>query len=242
MSDIPDPALGAEARRLVRRQDHAALGTSFAGRPYVSLVAVAMDHDARPLLLLSDLAQHTRNLAAEPRVSLLFDDTTGRADRLAGARLTLLGRAERCADPDAAARFAARHPASAAYTGFADFNLYRVTIERGHLVAGFGRIYWIEAANLRFAGKAAALAAAEADILAHMNSDHADAIALYAERLLGRAGDGWRMSAIDPEGIDLQRAGETARLDFAAPVLTADEARQTLVTLVARARAAAAAG
>ena len=75
-----------------------------------------------------------------------------------------------------------------------------------------------------------------------MNSDHADAIALYAERLLGRAGDGWRMAAIDPEGIDLQRAGETARLDFAAPVLTPDEARQTLVTLVARARAAAAAG
>ena len=242
MSDIPDPALGAEARRLMRRQDHAALGTSFGGRPYVSLVALALDHDARPLLLLSDLAQHTRNLAAEPRVSLLFDATAGRADRLAGARLTLLGRAERCAEPGAAARFAARHPASAQYAGFADFHLYRVEIERGHLVAGFGRIYWIEGTDLRFSGDAATLAAAEPGILAHMNADHADAIALYAERLLGRAGDGWRMSAIDPEGIDLRRDGETARLDFAAPVLSADAARQTLVALVARARAAAAPG
>src|SRR5438046_3584632 len=108
---MPDDAnrreLGAEARRLIRRRGHAALGTSFGGRPYVSLVALACDHDASPLLLLSDLAQHTRNLAAEPRVSLLFDATAGRADRLAGARLTLLGRAERCAEPGAAARFAA---------------------------------------------------------------------------------------------------------------------------------------
>src|SRR5436309_1310029 len=180
MRNIPD-SHGAEARRLIRRRDHAALSTSLDGRPYVSLVAVACDHDASPLLLLSDLAQHTRNLAADPQVALLFEDTAGLADPLAGPRLTLLGRAERCADPGAARRFAARHPASAQYAGFADFHHYRVTIERGHMVAGFGRIYWIE--DLRFTGKAAALAAAETDIISHMNADHADAIALYAERL-----------------------------------------------------------
>src|SRR5437870_2625146 len=141
-----NPELGAEARRLIRRCGHAALATSLAmdvgGRPYVSLVATACDLDASPLLLLSDLAQHTRNLLAEPRVALLFEDTVGLADPLAGARLSLLGAARRCDDPDGdcrlAARFAARHPASAAYAGFADFRLYRVEIERGHLVAGFG--------------------------------------------------------------------------------------------------------
>ncbi len=68
---------------------------------------------------------------------------------------------------------------------FADFHLYRVAIERGHLVAGFGRIAWIEAVDLRFPADASALAEAEAEIIAHMNADHAEAIALYAERLWG---------------------------------------------------------
>src|SRR5689334_18506358 len=116
-------AQGRAGRRLIRGQPYAALATSLAGQPYVSLVATACDHDASMFLLLSDLAQHTRNLLTDPRVSLLLDDTTGRADRLAGQRLTLLGQAERIAADDAAragARFAARHPDSAAYAGFAD--------------------------------------------------------------------------------------------------------------------------
>jgi len=230
---------GTLARRLMRSRDHVALGTSLAGHPYVSLVASACEADARPLLLLSDIAQHTKNLLADPRVSLLFEDTVGHPDPLAGPRLTLLGRAERCEDPRSTARFAARHPASARYAGFADFHLYRVAIERGHLVAGFGRIAWIEAEHLDFQGAASALAEAEAEIIAHMNADHADAIALYAEHLLGRQGTGWRMTGIDPEGIDLRREGETARLDFAEPVLTPAAARRTLVTLAERARSAA---
>lgn len=250
--------IGKEARRLIRTRGHAALATSLDGRPYASLVAVACDLDASPLLLLSDLAQHTRNLLAEPRVSLLFEDAAGCADPLAGPRLTLLGRAERGdAAPGhhrLAARFAARHPASAQYAGFGDFHLYRIAIERGHLVAGFGRIAWVEADALRFGLDGSALAAAEADIVAHMNRDHADALRLYAERLLGRAGGAWRMTGIDPEGIDLRLApppsppphagagragaGETARLDFAAPVLTPAAARRALVALADAARRA----
>ncbi len=233
---------GTLARRLMRSRDHVALGTSLAGHPYVSLVASACEADARPLLLLSDIAQHTKNLLADPRVSLLFEDTVGHPDPLAGPRLTLLGRAERCEDPRSTARFAARHPASARYAGFADFHLYRVAIERGHLVAGFGRIAWIEAEQLGFQGDASALAEAEAEIIAHMNADHADAIALYAERLLGRQGEGWRMTGIDPEGIDLRREGATARLDFATnshrQVLNPAAARRTLVALAEKARSA----
>ena len=234
---------GAAARRLVRGRDHAALATTLAGRPYVSLVACASDLDASPILMLSDLAQHTRNLVADPLVSLLFEDTRDHPDPLAGPRLTLIGRAERCDDLHAAARFLARHPASAAYAGFADFHLYRVVVERGHLVAGFGRIHWIEAADLRFAADASGLAAAEADIVAHMNEGHADALALYAARLLHRHGGDWRMTGIDPEGIDLRRpmeaGGATARLDFAEPVLTPAAARRALVALAQQARNAA---
>jgi putative heme iron utilization protein len=228
--------LGTTARHLMRSRGHAALGTSLAGRPYVSLVSAACDSDASPLLLLSDLAQHTRNLAAEPSVSLLFEDVGGHADPLARPRLTLLGRAERCEEPRALARFTARHPASASYAGFADFHLYRIAIERGHLVAGFGRINWIEAAELLFSTDASALAAAEPGILDHMNRDHADAIELYAQHLLGRRETGWRMTGIDPEGVDLRSGGETARLDFDAPVLSPAAARRTLAALAQRAR------
>ena len=241
---------GASARRLIRRCDHAALATTMAGRPYVSLVACACDIDASPLLFLSDLAQHTKNLTADPLVSLLFEDRGEDPDPLAGSRLTLLGRAERCGDKRFAARYSARHPASANYASFADFHLYRVEIERGHLVAGFGRIAWIECDDLRFSGAASALAAAEPEILAHMNRDHADAVALYAERLLGRAGEGWQLIGIDPEGLDLRRptdaGSEVARLDFAAnsqpPVLTPVAARRTLVALAEAARSAATPG
>jgi putative heme iron utilization protein len=239
MAITDDEQHGVAARRLMRVCDHVALASSLEGRPYVSLVASACEIDATPLLLLSDLAQHTQNLLAGPLVSLLFDGTGLYPDRLAGPRLTLLGRAERIGDPRALARFTARHPASALYAGFADFHLYRVAIERGHLVAGFGRIAWIEAKDLRFYGAAAALAKAEAEIVAHMNEGHSDAIALYAQRLLGRHGEGWRMTGIDPEGIDLRHEGETARLDFAEPVLTPAAARRVLVGLAETARGAA---
>jgi len=238
---------GRLCRQLMRRQGHAALATTLpgepAGRPYVSLVAVACDCDASLLLLLSDLAQHSRNIAADKRVSLLFDDDGGgEADPLARPRLSLLGEAVRDDDPRLIARFVARHPSAETYRGFADFRLYRVEIGRGHLVAGFGRISWIEPAALRFTAAATVLAEAEPGILAHMNADHAEAVVLYATRLLGRGGGDWRMTGIDPEGIDLRRDGETARLDFAdhalPPVLDSAGARRALVALTAAARAA----
>lgn len=236
----PDNARAAEARRLIRAASHAALGTSQDGRPYVSLVAVAADHDASPLLLLSDLAQHSRNIAADPRVSLLFAEATPAGDPLAAARLSLLGRVERRDDPRLMARFITRHPGSAGYAGFGDFHLYRVAIERGHLVAGFGRISWVEGEQLWFAADASALAAAETDIVQHMNGDHADAIGLFAERLLGLPGSGWRMSGIDPEGIDLLRDDgggvANARLDFPAAILSPAEARTALIALTRKAR------
>jgi heme iron utilization protein len=222
-------------RTLLRRCDRAALATTLEGAPYASLVLVAADLDASPLLLLSELAQHTRNLHADPRVSLLFDGTAGHADPLAGPRLSLLGRAEPAGEPRLLARFTSRHPAAAAYAGFGDFRLWRVVAERGHLVAGFGRIEWLDGSVLRFGEDAAALAAAEAGILAHMNADHGDAIRRYAHRLLGLEGEGWRMTGIDPEGIDLRRDGVVARLEFEAQVLDPEAARRELVRLARQA-------
>jgi heme oxygenase (biliverdin-IX-beta and delta-forming) len=109
-------------------------------------------------------------------------------------------------------------------------------VERGHLVAGFGRIEWINGGDFLFQPDAGALAAAEIEILRHMNEDHRDTIGHYARGLLGRTGTGWRMTGIDPEGIDMRCDGDTARLDFAAPVLTPEGARAALVQLADAAR------
>jgi hypothetical protein len=122
------------------------------------------------------------------------------------------------------------------YAGFKDFNFYRVVVERAHLVAGFGKIHWLSAADLTGAA-AAGLADSEDAIVRHMNEDHADAVQLYAGKLLGLAGSDWRMTGIDAEGIDLRQGGRVARLAFDAPLSAASEARKALVELVGKARA-----
>ena len=233
--------MSCAVRDLVRGLDRAALATVLpgdgAGWPYASLVLAAVDHDLSPILLLSELAEHTKAIAADTRVSLLFDGTHGLDQPLTGPRVTLVGRAARTDDSRIRQRFLSRHPDAAMYAGFKDFHFYCVAVERAHLVAGFGKIRWLSAKELQ-AVPAPGLAESEAGIVDHMNEDHADALQLYAGKLLGLPGTDWRMTGIDPEGIDLRRAGQVARLAFDAPLATAGDARKVLVGLVAKARSA----
>ena len=230
----------AAARGLMRRARSAALATSLRdedGRPYVSLVTVACDCDGSPLLLLSDLADHTRNLAADPRASLLFEAASRRANPQTGPRVTVLGRIERSDHERHRRRFLARHPGAALYAGFADFGCYRMTVERAHFVGGFARARWLTGSDIVLDGNTAeATAGAEPGILAHMNADHAEAVGLYANGLLGRRGEGWTMIAVDPEGCDLRRGGVLARLDFPRRAADPASVREILVALAARAR------
>jgi heme iron utilization protein len=225
------------ARRVTRTVPRAALGTilrAAGGWPYVSLVSVATDHDGAPLLL-SDLSEHVKNLKEDDRASLLFDATGELEDPLAGERVTLLGRLVRTTAPAHRARYLARHPAAAMYADFRDFAFYRMHVERAHLVAGFGRIHWIEGAETVIA-PCPALADAEVGILEHMNRDHRDVVQLYARQLLGLDGDGWIMTGIDPEGCDLRLDHRTARLPFDEPVADPETARAVFVGLAKRAR------
>jgi len=230
--------LAATVRRTVRSVPRAALGTLLretGGAPYVSLVNVATDHDGAPLLLLSELADHSRNLAADDRASLLFDGTGEREDPLAGERATLQGRLRRSDEPRHRSRYLARHAAATSYVDFKDFHFYRMAVERAHLVAGFGRIHWLEAAAV-LVEPAPALIAQEGDIARHMNEDHRDALDAYAQGLLGLGGTGWRMTGLDPEGADLRRGPRTARLTFGQRVANAEGARAELVRLARLAR------
>lgn len=141
----------AVARRLLAETGTAALATlDPAGAPFASYVTLAPGADGAPLLLLSRLAVHTRNLAADPRASLLLVREADRGQgRLAAERLSLSGEVAVAADQDAArALFLARHPDAGGYSRFADFAFYRLAVTGGHLVAGFGVIVDLAAADL----------------------------------------------------------------------------------------------
>jgi putative heme iron utilization protein len=202
-------------------------------------VTVACDTDASPILLLSQLSDHTRNLGADGRASLLFEATSRRSNPQTGPRVTVMGRVEKTTDQRLARRFLARHPDAALYSGFADFGFYRMAVERAHYVGGFAKAVWIKGQDLLSEAKAAAaLAALEQGVLEHMNSDHAEAIELYAGVLLRRRGKGWKMVGIDAEGADLRRGALFARLDFEPAVSDSGSCRRALSDLAKRARAA----
>ncbi|MDF1750797.1 MAG: DUF2470 domain-containing protein [Alphaproteobacteria bacterium] len=228
----------ATCRKLLRATDRAVLSTILAetGEPYGSLVLIAATPQGEPLLLLSDLADHTKNLKADSSVSLLLDGTDGLDNPLTGARASLQGRIEPYDDLLARTRYIRRHPSARLYASFKDFVLYRLIQDRAHLVAGFGRIHWTD--DLLYDGECQDLAESEAEVLAHMNSDHLDAVGLYANRLLGLPGVGWFLTGIDPEGCDLRRGGQIARLNFTQPVLDSEGVRREFVRLVKLARAA----
>lgn len=246
MSETNAPPVADVARGLIRAAHTAALATlgrkdpGGAGAPYASLVLSACTHAAEPILLLSRLAEHTQNLLADPRVSLLFDGTVGLESPLMGARLSLQGRLVACSPGEAEPRrrFLRRHPDAARYADFGDFAFYRLEPAAGHLVAGFGAIHWLPWADIRLSTEGfAAVAEAEDGVLAHMNEDHDEALVAIA-RGQGWAASGWRMVGCDPEGFDLRSGGVLRRLPFPTPVRTADEIRQALVRMTRAARAA----
>ena len=234
--EAPAPA----ARRLIRTALKGALATldRDSGHPYASLILVATEPDGAPVFLLSRLARHTRNLERDPRASVLIDGTGGLGDPMTGGRLTLTGMVRPSASPTALRRFLSRHPAAEGYAGFADFAVYALEVAGGHYIGGFGRIVDLEPAALSTGtADAGALIEAEPDIVAHMNSDHADAITLCATELADGAPGDWRMTGIDPEGIDLLHRTNATRILFPKPVATPGAARETLVALVREARA-----
>ncbi|MBB5688189.1 DUF2470 domain-containing protein [Roseomonas alkaliterrae] len=222
-----------EARALIRGAGSATLATSAGGQPFASLVTPAPAPDLSPLLWLSALSEHTRHLAAEPRCALLFTGAAEGPNPQTAPRVTVTGLAERVPEAEAPAlkaRWLARHPYAALYADFADFALWRVRIGAALHVGGFARAERIRAAELAPDPAAvAAIAAAEAGIVAHVNRDHADAVAAIAEGLLGAGPGAWRLATVDVDGCDLTEGNRTVRLAFLAQVSDAGAVRAALV-------------
>lgn len=156
------------------------------------------------MFLLSSLAEHTRNLLADERVSLLIEGAQGYANPQTAPRVTLVGRVSQ-SDGDGP-RFLARHPQAARYAGFGDFQFYRMHVERAHLVGGFGRAHWLKGED--FLSKSL-----KEEETAFLEAVDAHALA----RALGRKGDGWQAVTADGDGVDLRCGNRFARADFSAP-------------------------
>jgi putative heme iron utilization protein len=229
-------------RSLLRRRRQGALATLIAGTggPYCSLVNLASHPDGTPILLISRLAVHTRNILTDPRVSLMLDERAP-GDPLEGARIMLQGRAEPVGKEElelVRQRYLAAHPSAEGFVDFADFCFFRIMPSGVHLVAGFGRILDLKPEQfLTDIGDSKDLIEAEAGAVEHMNTDHREALNLYATKLLGGTTGDWRCTSIDPDGIDLQQGEATLRLDFPERVTTASELRRMLVKLAELARA-----
>src|SRR5215467_13521619 len=228
MQPTPDFNPSGLAKSLLRRSRQGALATLMVngGDPYCSLVNVAATPDAAPLLLISRLAVHTKNILADNRVSLMLDERVA-GDPLEGARIMVAGRAEELAGEAAALarrRYLAAHPSSDAFADFKDFAFFRIAPSGLHLVC---RLLLEKKKKpeqfLTDITDAADLLESEASAVEHMNEDHRDAMNLYATKLLGAESADWRCSGCYPDGMDMQAEGRTLRLDFPERVRTSTE-------------------
>jgi putative heme iron utilization protein len=244
MQETADFSAPKLARSLLRRSRQGALATLMrrSGDPYCSLVNVASHCDGSPILLISRLALHTKNILADPRVSLMLDERA-EGDPLEGARIMLAGRAEQADGADEAVlrrRYLNAHPSAEVFVNFKDFSFFQIKPAAAHLVAGFGRIVDLEPGQfLTDISDADALLEAEQGAIEHMNADHRDAMNLYATKLLGAEQADWRCTGCDPDGMDMQAGAKTLRLEFPQRVTNATALRKMLVRLAAEARAKA---
>jgi heme iron utilization protein len=208
----------ADAKRLMRLARTGALATLEAagGAPLTTLIGVASDFDGAPLFLMSTLSRHTKNLAHDPRASLLLTGRHERGDPLNHPRVTLSGRVEGCAAPRAKIRYLQRNPKAQLYAGFADFALFQLRIQDVHFNGGFGRAARLTQVEIlaTYEGEAA-LTRAEERLLAEANALGEAALARLAGHKALRPT--WRAIGLDAEGLDLAAGGRAARAQFVKP-------------------------
>jgi hypothetical protein len=224
-------AIGSEARRFLRTQQNGVLSTisrRMEGYPFGSVAPFMTDHAGCPVILISTIAEHTKNIESDPRVSLITQPFS--TDMQEMGRVTLVGHARQLPDKDRLGpRYLRRFPQAEHYFAMHDFQFYRLEPIRVRYIGGFGKIHWLEPdAYLCAAGH---LDAVEDSIIEHMNRDHADTLQVLCNHFLGVPGQEATMIGIDPDGFDLRSEDHIHRIAFTEQVLDADAARHALVTL-----------
>ena len=223
--------VAALARRLVRGSDSGALSTHslhHPGYPFGSLVSFALDSKACPVILISRLAEHSRNLESDPRSSVLVRQPG--ADPLAAPRITLVTDAVACAsDPLFEARFLRYLPQARGLLQLGDFRFVRLQPSAVRYIGGFGVIHWISAAD--YAPPPNEIAEAEPQLLNTIPTEQGSALRALCRGRLGRELAQADLIGIDCDGLDLRAENTRFRFDFPRPATSAAEVAPAIAAL-----------
>lgn len=229
--------LNIEARQFLRSTCSGILSTlsaKFEGYPFGSVAPFVLDHDCQPVILISNIAEHTKNISVNPKVSLLV--FAGTEDLQANARLTLLGEAVKIDKEDAnlRARYLRYLPQAAGYFDMHDFAFYRIQITQVRYIAGFGKMSWM--AGVDMTPPANQLAEVETSVIEHMNADHMDSLIAYCRHFHGFDAKHVEMIGIDCDGSDVKSENSAGnpqilRFQFESPISDAATARTALVAM-----------
>jgi heme iron utilization protein len=239
-------SLAVEAKQFLRSTQHGILSTistKFAGYPFGSVTPFMLDHHCQPIILISSIAEHTKNIIQNPKVSLLV---FAKGDDLqANARLTLIGEATKIPkdDADLMARYSRYFPESVGYFAMHDFAFYRINIAQARYIAGFGKMGWVtgdEIVDLQNQAQATQIATIETDMIAHMNEDHNDSMLLYCKHFYQLTPQQVSIIGIDCDGFDIEAVIaddiKTLRFNFESPIFDANSARAAFVSMTKLAR------
>jgi putative heme iron utilization protein len=220
------------ARNLFLKENFGVLSTisvDIPGYPFGSIVPYCVDEQCRPVVYISHIAQHTRNLLADPRVSLIVVERNPDSDDVqAQGRVTYIANAQNigAAEPEIRAKYFRYFPAARQYEATHDFAFFRLELVRLRFIGGFGQIFWVEPKEFLIQNSFSFQE--EKGIIDHMNRDHAEALRHYA------GGVAAVMTGIDSEGFDMLVAGKKRRREFDSPVFTMEQARQALIAMTKR--------
>ena len=230
-----DSSAAALALYLLRQEYHGVLSThsvQMAGFPFGSVAPYCLDANGSVIILISSIAQHTKNIVDNNKISFIVSEA-GVDDVQTAARLTLMAKAQEidANDEDTRQRYYRYFPSARGYHNTHNFSFYRLHAVRARYIGGFGKIHWLEPAQLQlpqiFSG------ADEIPMLDHMNADHRDAIEKYCRNFDINFGpkDMPEMVGIDCLGADIRVGTKISRITFAQAAENSQAVRRELVAL-----------
>ncbi|BBJ22883.1 HugZ family pyridoxamine 5'-phosphate oxidase [Candidatus Nitrotoga sp. AM1P] len=221
-----------EARQMLRAHRYGALCTlskKFDGHPFGSITPYLVDHDGSLLILISTLAEHTKNIQYDPRVSLITHNQDSPHIQTQG-RITVVGAAQIITDTDkAGTRYLRYFPEAQTYFNMHDFSIYRIMPQSLRYIGGFGKIHWIEANS--YLVPPYPLIQQENNVISHMNTDHRDTMRHYCQHFHKIEVLHAEMLGIDCDGFDVRADEKILRFDFPEMVFDAQQARHALIAM-----------
>ena len=224
------------ARNLLRSAKDGVLSTmslDVPGYPFGSVTPYALDQQGRPIILISDLAQHTQNIINDSKISLTIVASSEARDVQANGRLTYLGDARKITEDesDAKERYLRKFPHANRYFEAHNFDFYVLDLVRARYIEGFGKIWWVEFEELLL--ESVFNYEEEARVLDHMNEDHRGALVKYCRDYnFELSVDEYSLSGIDTEGIDIIAGKQNVRIRFEKPLENSSQARDILVSMI----------